>query len=267
MPPNRQKSSSPWRLAAGLTLLGLLFLGIAVITFMETAKERSQLAPLAEDNRLLREDLARVQGLLDQANSTLEEKAGQLETNTTALQKAREARLELEKEKMNRLTAAQEKAEQVQRIRERVADIPVLEASATFIQGDALVIRLPNKVLFAPAESSIQEEGKTLLSTIADALASEFDQLTLRIEGHTDDVPIGEALQNQYPSNWHLSAARAASAAMLIEEAGWTEPERIEVVGRGPSAPIASNETDEGRALNRRIDLVIGMAPDSPDQP
>jgi chemotaxis protein MotB len=181
------------------------------------------------------------------------------------LEKARQARLELEREKMNRLLQIEARANQVKRVRSRIAELPELEASSIFIQGDELVIRLPNEALFAPAQAIIQDEGKELLAKITGVLIGEFDGLSLRVEGHTDNVPIGEAIENQFPSNWHLSSARAAAAAVLIEEVGWPNPDSIEVVGRGQSRPIASNETEEGKARNRRIDLVITMTEADPN--
>lgn len=265
MPPNRPKKSTGWRLAAGLTIFGACFLVLAIIIYTETASERSRLGPLIEDNRQLREELATAEGLLEQTRKSLSDKSGKLESSTSELEKARMARLELEREKMNRLLQIEERAEQVKRVRSRIAELPELEASSIFIQDHELVIRLPNEVLFAPAEAAIREQGKEMLSRIIGVLVGEFEGLSLRVEGHTDNIPIGEAIKEQFPSNWHLSASRAAAAAVLIEESGWPDPDTIEVVGRGPSQPIASNETEEGKARNRRIDLVITMADPTPD--
>jgi chemotaxis protein MotB len=265
MPPNRSKKPTGWRLAAGLTIFGICFLVLSIVIYTETASERSRLGPLTEDNRLLREELSTVEGLLDQIKETLQEQSGKLESSTSELEKSRLARLELEREKMKRLLRIEERAKQVKRVRSRIAELPELEESSIFIQGDGLVIRLPNEVLFAPAEAAIQEQGAELLTKIIGVLISEFEGLSLRVEGHTDNVPIGEAIQEQFPSNWHLSAARAAAAAVLIEEVGWPDPDSIEVIGRGQSQPIASNETEEGKARNRRIDLVITMSNTMPD--
>ncbi|HEX9815165.1 MAG TPA: OmpA family protein, partial [Myxococcota bacterium] len=75
---------------------------------------------------------------------------------------------------------------------------------------------------------------------------------TIAVEGHTDDVPVAR----RYPSNWELAAARASSVVRLMVELG-VGPERFKVVSRGEFAPIASNETAEGRAKNRRIEIQL----------
>ncbi len=265
MPPNRPKKSTGWRLAAGLTIFAICFLLLSILIYTETASERSRLGPLTEDNRQLREELTTAEGLLQQTRKSLSEQSGKLQSSTSELEKARQARLELEREKMNRLVRIEEKAEQVKRVRARIAELPELEASSIFIQEDELVIRLPNEVLFAPAEATIRDQGKVLLSKIVGVLIGEFEGLSLRVEGHTDNVAIGEAIQEKFPSNWHLSAARASAAAVLIEESGWSDADSMEVVGRGESQPIASNETEEGKARNRRIDLFITMDGPTPD--
>jgi chemotaxis protein MotB len=82
------------------------------------------------------------------------------------------------------------------------------------------------------------------------------------VEGHTDDVPVAR----RYPSNWELAAARASSVVRLMIEQG-VEPERIKVVSRAEFAPIASNETNEGRAKNRRIEIQLDAPIDDPDEP
>jgi chemotaxis protein MotB len=72
------------------------------------------------------------------------------------------------------------------------------------------------------------------------------------VEGHTDDVPVAR----RYPSNWELAAARASSVVRLMIELG-VEPDRLKAVSRAEFAPVASNETDEGRAKNRRIEIQL----------
>jgi len=75
----------------------------------------------------------------------------------------------------------------------------------------------------------------------------------LRVEGHTDDVPIATA---EFPSNWELSAARAASVARLLIDTG-VDPHRLAISGRGEFAPETSNATEEGRNKNRRVKLIV----------
>src|SRR5262249_13164024 len=84
----------------------------------------------------------------------------------------------------------------------------------------------------------------------------------LRVEGHTDDVPIATA---EFPSNWELSAARAASVARLLIDTG-IDPHRLAIAGRGEVQPEAANATEGGRNHNRRVKLIVlGAEEDGPD--
>src|SRR5208282_3813798 len=79
----------------------------------------------------------------------------------------------------------------------------------------------------------------------------------ISIEGHTDNMPISDALKDKYPTNWELSTARATTVARFLQEKGGIDPTLLSAVGYGEYHPIASNDTVEGRAKNRRIEIVL----------
>jgi chemotaxis protein MotB len=80
----------------------------------------------------------------------------------------------------------------------------------------------------------------------------------IRVVGHTDDVPIiSKNRYYKYPSNWELSAARAARVIRFFQKKVGLDPTTMEAVGRSYYDPIASNETREGRAQNRRVNIII----------
>lgn len=106
--------------------------------------------------------------------------------------------------------------------------------------------------LFAPASATLTDRGRRRLDLLAELLA-RFPSHRFRIEGYTDNVPIGNRLKDRFPSNWELAAARAAAVARYFIEAHGLNPERIEVVSFGPMHPIGPNDMAEGRRLNRRI--------------
>jgi len=243
----------------GVLILAALLLTIALYTYTQSADSRSKIGPLIEDNRLLREELSTLKGRLSQIELQLNDQMNALEMSKEELEIAQKERLKLEKERMNRLLGIQERAEQVQRVRTRLSELSAVDESAIFVRGDELVIRLPNESLFSPAQAVIAAEGKRILTEIAEVLQNEFNDLQLTIEGHTDNIPIGDALLDQFSSNWDLSSSRASAAALLIEESGWTAKKKMKVVGRGEADPIDSNETEEGRARNRRIDLILSL--------
>jgi chemotaxis protein MotB len=76
----------------------------------------------------------------------------------------------------------------------------------------------------------------------------------VRIEGHTDNTPVSTP---QYPSNWELSTARAMTVLRYFVAKDYVIPRKIEAVGKGPYFPIASNDTPEGRAANRRVEIYL----------
>src|SRR5581483_8218047 len=94
-------------------------------------------------------------------------------------------------------------------------------------------------------------DAHALIDTLADTLKGT--QTLIRVEGHTDSVPIATA---RYPSNWELSSARASAVLAQLTRRG-IAPARLSVAGYASEQPIADNSTPEGRALNRRVDLVI----------
>ncbi|QGU33378.1 type VI secretion system protein TssL, long form [Thermochromatium tepidum] len=117
---------------------------------------------------------------------------------------------------------------------------------------DQVVIRILEKGSFPSASARISPDFKAMLMKIADAL-NQIEGRIL-IAGHTDNVPIETA---EFPSNWVLSAARAAAVAHTMTQKGGIAPERVEIRAYGENRPIDSNDTLEGRAHNRRVEIVV----------
>jgi chemotaxis protein MotB len=114
-----------------------------------------------------------------------------------------------------------------------------------------LVVSLAEAGFFAPGEAAVRDDAGELIDALADALLKE--RALLRVEGHTDSTPISTA---RYPSNWELSSARASAVLARLVARG-LEPARLSVAGYAGERPIADNSEPSGRALNRRVDLVI----------
>jgi chemotaxis protein MotB len=122
----------------------------------------------------------------------------------------------------------------------------------TSIDNRGLIISLNNTILFDSGSSTIKPENENTLLKIANTINSLDNYI--RIEGHTDNIPISTST---YPSNWELSAARATSVVRLFIEKCNIDPGKMVAVGYGEFKPIADNSTDEGRSKNRRIDIII----------
>ena len=112
-------------------------------------------------------------------------------------------------------------------------------------------IEINANVLFAPGRAELQPESLAVLRAVANTLKSE--PFKLEITGHTDTIPISSPL---FASNWELSAVRASSVVRLLADNG-IAPDRLYAIGREASQPIAPNDTAEGRARNRRVELMI----------
>ena len=77
------------------------------------------------------------------------------------------------------------------------------------------------------------------------------------VEGHTDNVPIRNALKAKFPSNWELSTARATSVVRFLQDQGGIDPSKLSATGLSYFRPVAANDTPEGREQNRRIEIVL----------
>lgn len=120
------------------------------------------------------------------------------------------------------------------------------------IEKGRIVINLPDNVLFASGSATVNSEGQKALGQIAKALAA-FPDRRFQVEGHTDNVPIKSA---RFPSNWELSTTRALSVVHLMVREG-VVPGNLSAAGFGEFHPRAGNDTKEGRALNRRIEIIM----------
>ncbi|MFZ5861406.1 MAG: flagellar motor protein MotB [Nitrospirota bacterium] len=119
-----------------------------------------------------------------------------------------------------------------------------------------LVIRISDTLVFEPGRADILPQNSELLDRVAALLAEIPNQII--VEGHTDNVPIRTP---QFPSNWELAVARATTIVRYFVEHRTIDPQRIAIGGYGEFRPIAWNDTPEGRAKNRRVDIVVLQTP------
>ena len=236
--------------------------------------------------RSLREQLAELQELSDRLTGELEDTRGRLSdvtddhdrllTENNALRQ----RLEQMGEDVDRLTAEtgelaadldearralselrkrQEAFEQAQRnleaITARLQELIDAGTLSVRLERGRIVINMRQDILFGSGSAEVSDEGGDALADVAAALA-DFSDRNFQVEGHTDNVPIKTA---RFPSNWELSTARAVAVVQILIESGMA-PEHISAAGFGEYWPVSANDTAEGRALNRRIEIV--MQPD-----
>lgn len=115
-------------------------------------------------------------------------------------------------------------------------------------------ISMENKLLFKSGSWSVGSEGRTAVQQLGSVLADNPD-ISILIEGHTDDDPYKG--NSQISGNWDLSTKRATAIVNILRENDGINPENLTAAGRGEFAPIASNDTSEGKAKNRRIEVIL----------
>jgi chemotaxis protein MotB len=121
-----------------------------------------------------------------------------------------------------------------------------------------ILLRFSNQILFCSSQYNIQSKGKKLLNKVAKLLVntkkSQYKQI--QVEGHTDNSPVTS--RRDYPrNNWELSSARAIAMMKFLTQHSGLNPKIFSVNGYGEYRPVASNMTAEGKALNRRIEILI----------
>jgi len=127
------------------------------------------------------------------------------------------------------------------------------EYEVSLIKG-RLVVQLPNHIFFDSGKAVLKEEGKETLGKLAGALKA-LSERNFLVAGHTDNISIKKK-SSKFKSNWALSTARALVVVEYLIEKG-LEPSRLGAAGYGEYQPVADNGSEEGRAKNRRIELII----------
>jgi chemotaxis protein MotB len=124
------------------------------------------------------------------------------------------------------------------------------------IKGTEIRVLLPERLLFRSGEAEVRPEGETLIDQLGTRLL-EMTGGDIFVEGHTDNRPIVGPLKSKFPTNWELSTARASHIVRRWVEVSGLDPARLTASGMGETRPVASNESEEGRARNRRIEIRI----------
>ena len=155
------------------------------------------------------------------------------------------------------------KAEEIDRLRSTY-DTLMSDMKAEIAQGqvtitkmaDRLSVSMVDRILFPSGEANITPAGFTLLARVGNVLKNAGNKV-IRVEGHTDSVPISERLTGKFSTNWELSTARASNVVRFLQETVAIDPSRLEAVGLSEFHPVASNATMKGRSQNRRIEIAL----------
>lgn len=122
-------------------------------------------------------------------------------------------------------------------------------------QKDQLKVTIVNEILFPEGGWQLSRAGEQTLDKLVPTLKTLKGE-RIEVNGYTDNVPIGPELKSRFPSNWELSTARATDVVRYLVAKG-VDPALLSATGFGDTQPVASNDTPQGRAKNRRIELVL----------
>ncbi len=146
-----------------------------------------------------------------------------------------------------------EQVEQLEELKVLFNEIIAKNENIKYLQdGRGLVLRLNNSILFDAGSADIKKDAIVTIDEIIDTIAKIDNNII--VEGHTDSTPIKN---NKFPSNWELSTARATNIIAYMIKTKKIEPKRLSAVGYGEYMPVADNTSNEGRLLNRRVDIII----------
>ena len=224
----------------------LLFTGcVAQATYDLKSKEAQTLAAQVDDLQ------AKVKGLTAEVESQKKDKEATQQEKDALQAKAKE--LSQKAEKAEQLEKATQTYQDLQKKLER--EIKDGQIQLTEMKN-RLTMTLVDKILFASGSADVSKEGKKVLDKVITILKDIKDK-RIQVEGHTDNVRIYSAIKTKYPTNWELSTARATQVTRYLQEEGGIDPKQLSATGYSEYQPVASNDTDEDKAKNRRIEIVL----------
>ncbi|MFI5151297.1 MAG: OmpA family protein [Bacteroidia bacterium] len=121
------------------------------------------------------------------------------------------------------------------------------------VKNGKVYVSMSDKLLFKSGSATVEDKGQEALQKLAEVLNKNAD-IDIFIEGHTDNIPIKNS---KYADNWDLSVARATTIVRMLIDKNAVNPKRLTASGKGDNFPFASNDTAEGRAKNRRTEIIL----------
>ena len=236
----------------------------------ENAVLKADLERMTLQNEKLATDLSYVTDQRDKAVSDREELERILRSKSDSLSQSiselrrKVADLDAENAKLKEENASLAKAreEQVRKVsstyesllEKMKSEISKGQITISELKGK-LTVNMVDSILFDSGKAEVKKGGLEILGKVVSILKDVNDK-SIRIEGHTDTVQISRALAQRYPTNWELSAARAINVARYLQGQG-IDPGHLSAVAYGEWKPVATNDTEEGKAKNRRIEIIL----------
>jgi chemotaxis protein MotB len=233
---------------------------------LEKGKTALQLKNLSLEREAarLKEDNVELEKILRAKSDALSKNIVKLRTQISELEKENEdLKQEAEARERQREAEMKEMKSTYDELLEGMkSEIDKGKITITQLKGK-LKVNMLDEILFDSGRTTIKPEGVEVLDRVGEILLDVKDR-AINVEGHTDNVPIGPELARRYPTNWELSAARATNVARYLQEKIGIDPTVLSATGYGEYQPASSNDTEEGRARNRRIEIVLVPAEITP---
>jgi chemotaxis protein MotB len=243
-------------------LLLLLLLLPGCVAKRKYLAAQSQISSLRGDSLSLSSRIQRMEDQLRQLDEANRNTNRQLQNTASELEN-RESQLNMSQEQ---IAAQQRRLQQLQglieqqrrnteqlrrRIAEALGSFSANELTVTMRNG-RVYVSMQESLLFPSGSAAVNPRGKEALSALASALNKNPD-INVLVEGHTDSIPISR----RYEDNWALSTARSTAIARILIKDYQVNPARITASGRAWHDPVATNSTENGRALNRRTEIIL----------
>jgi chemotaxis protein MotB len=217
----------------------------------ENESLRNQLAAQRQANKKCEADYADALHDIETLKTTLKERGVNIDSLSTQLDEQRKA-----------LEEYRRRAEQLDQIRKRFELLRSKLQKLTqlglkvIVRDNRMVIQLPGDVLFDSGRDRLKKEGQNILLQVADVIKNDSDlkKREFQVAGHTDSKPLKGG---EFKDNWGLSAMRARSVLIFLTTDGGLDPNNWSAAGYAETDPVASNDSDDGRQKNRRVELVV----------
>ena len=204
---------------------------------------QTKLAQAQQQNKILEQNLSTTR---EQLNSTNQMLAQSRETQQSMQQQSQALADSMQKRSATMISANSSLARNVPTI-----NVPGVEVRQ---DGDVVRVELPDDRLFNPGTAQLRQDGVSIIDTAAAAVARSYPNQIIGVEGHTDSDP---PQQGMWLSNHQLSMARAGAVFDYLTSRGQLRPQQLFLVAHGANHPVVSNASAQGKARNRRVELVV----------
>lgn len=248
---------------------GFLWMGLLALVFFSSCVSQKKYQAALDREQQLQAEVGRLNGSLVDANTRVDslqvkvsrlskqwEDARKNAASLASMANLTQQQLEAERKRLADMRSLVEEQQQVtENLRKKMADaLTGFNSSELTVvtKNGRVYVSLQENLLFPSGSAVVNPKGKEALGKLAQVLNANPD-ISIMIEGHTDSIPI----KGRYEDNWSLSVARATAIVRVLTNNYGVDPTRISAIGRSKYEPVDTNQTAEGRAKNRRTEIIL----------